>query len=244
MEASKPPIFGLLTQTLIESPVIKSIIPARIRHSSKNDVVLVRDRSIQIKEIRKEGTQGEDSYLEDVAVKNDFDSTIRVARIFGSPRTNAPSELRPTGIDAIIKQEIIDPSEPEVKLHPELPPQMIALTLESMKLVFLCAFHEDQEVRFLSSYRHMPASKSHSEQLGEHLAIDPKSRAMAVAANEGSFYFYALKNWEDLKRNVESADALQSGHFDPVKGVRACCSLCPRITLTDSDRRRSSALTA
>lgn len=219
-EASRPPSLGLLTQTLIEGPVIKSIIPARIRHSSKNDVVLVRDRSIQIKEIRKEGTKGEYSYLEDVAVKNDFDSTIRVARTFELPRTNAPSEPPPTGIDAIIKQEVTEPLEPEVKLHPELPPQMIALTLESMKLVFLCAFHEDQEVRFLSSYRHMPASKSHSEQIGEHLAIDPKSRAMAVAANEGSFYLYALKNLEDLKKDVESANALRSGHFDPVKGVR------------------------
>ncbi len=219
-EAPKPPSFGLLTQTLIESPVIKWIIPARIRHSSKNDVVFVRDRAIQIKEIRKEGTKGECSYLEDVAVKNDFDSTIRAARIFGLARTIAPSEPRPTGIDAIIKQEVTEPPESEVKLHPELPPQLIALTLESMKLVFLCAFHEDQEVRFLSSYRHLPASKSHSEQLGEHLAIDPNSRAMAVAANEGSFYFYALKPWEDLKKDVESANAFRSGRFDPVRGVR------------------------
>lgn len=219
-EASKPPSFGLLTQTLIESPVIKWIIPARIRHSTKNDVVFVRDRSIQIKEIRKEGTKGEHSYLQDIAVKSDFDSTIRAARVFGLPRTNVPSEPRPTGIDAIVKQEITEPLEPELKLYPELPPQLIALTLESMKLVFLCAFHEDREVRFLSSYRHLPASKSHSEQLREHLAIDPKSRAMAVAANEGSFYFYALKHLEDLKKDVESANALRSSHFDPVKGVR------------------------
>lgn len=219
-EASKPPNFGLLTRTLIESPVIKWIIPARIRHSSKNDVVFVRDRSIQIKEIRKEGIQGEYSYLEDVAVKNDFDSSIRATRIFGLPRTIAPSEPRPTGIDAIVKREVTEPPEPELKLRPELPPQLIALTLESMKLVFLCAFQEDREVRFLSSYRHLPALKSHSEQLGEHLAIDPKSRAIAVAANEGSFYFYALKHWEDLKKDVESANAFRTGQFDPVRGVR------------------------
>jgi hypothetical protein len=227
--APKPPSFGLLTQTLIESPVVKWIIPARIRHSSKNDVVFVRDRSIQIKEIRKEGLQGEHSYLDDIAVKSDFDSTIRAARILGLPRTNAPSEPRPTGIDAIIKQEVTEPEPPEseVELHPELPPQIIALTLESMKLVFLCAFHKDREVHFLSSYRQLPASKAHSEQLGEHLAIDPKSRAMAVAANEGSFYFYALKHLEDLKKDVESANGFRSGHFDPVKGVRLVQCVLP-----------------
>ena len=226
-EALKPPCFGLLTQNLIESPVIKWIIPARIRHSSMNDVVFVRDRSIQIKELRKEGMQGEHSYLDDIAVKSDFDSTIRAARIFGLPRTNAPSEPRPTGIDAIVKQEITEPLEPELKLYPELPPQLIALTLESMKLVFLCAFHKDREVHFLSSYRQLPAFKSHSEQLGENLAIDPKSRAMVVAANEGSFYFYALKNLEDLKKDVESANGFRSGHFDPVKGVRLVQCVLP-----------------
>ena len=241
-EASKPPTLGLLTRTLIESPVIKWIIPARVRHSSKNDVVFIHGNSVQIKELRKEGGQGENSYLEDVAVKNDFDSTIRAARVFGLPRTYETGEPRPSGIDAIVKKEFPESPEPEPILHPELPPQILALTLESMKLVFLCAFHDNREVHFSTSYRHLAPAKSHSEQLGEHLAVDPRSRAMAVAANEGSFYFYALKHINDLREEVDSANGLQEARFDPIIGV-CTHSILHLHMLTDERRRRDSKWT-
>lgn len=221
-EASSPPSFGLLTRTLVESPVFKSIIPARIRHASKNDVVFVRDRSILVKEIRKEGPLSEHARIDDVAIKNDFDSSIRAARILGLPRVEEASEPIPKGIDAIIKQEPTGSPKPsrEPALEPELSPHILALTLESMKLVFLCAFHQGEEVHFLSTYRHLPHARTHSEQLGEHLAVDPASRAMAVAANEGCFYFYALKTMDELRRATESADGLQNAQIDPIRGVK------------------------
>ena len=219
-EPSKPPTLGLLTRTLVGSPVIKWIIPARVRHRSKNDVLFIRDRTVQIKQIHVEGDLGKGTYVEDIAAKDDFDSSIRAARILGSPRMFEADKPRKTGVDAIVKQEEMDLSEDEIILRPELPPHILALTLESMKLVFLCAYHHDREVHFLASHRQLPSSRTYSEQLGEHLAVDPKSRALAVAANEGSFYFYALKPMEDLKRAVESGhDRLQDERFDPVVGV-------------------------
>lgn len=36
-----PPVYGLLTRTVIESPVVNWILPARIRHMDRNDVVFI-----------------------------------------------------------------------------------------------------------------------------------------------------------------------------------------------------------
>ena len=41
----EPPPYGILTRTLIHSPVVKQIIPARIRSRDFNDVVFVGVRS-------------------------------------------------------------------------------------------------------------------------------------------------------------------------------------------------------
>lgn len=37
----EPPVFGLMTRTLVQSPVIRQIIPARIRSKDLNDVVFI-----------------------------------------------------------------------------------------------------------------------------------------------------------------------------------------------------------
>ena len=212
-EVEKPPVVGVLTRTLVKSPVIKFIIPARIRHTSpKNDVIFVRDDSVEIKEVishREEvgDSGGESAYLKDIIDKTDFDSSIRSARILGRARHYETIEEY---------QDV--PSEPM-----ELPPQILALTLESSKVVFLCAFYDwGNHLRWLSSYRILPDhAQSYSKRLGEHLAVDPKSRAMAVAANEGSFVLYALKPMDQLKEQVETLVGMQSSKFDPVMDVRS-----------------------
>ena len=186
--------------------------------------MFVRQNSIEIKEICKHGEEGkenESSSLQDIAMKNDFDSPIRAARIFGLPRSY-PQYIK-VDDHPITKEEgyMLKP-EPEAILRPELPPHIMALTLESMKLVFLCAFHDDNgDVQFLSSYRILSAGgeTSHSRQLGEHIAVDPKSRALAVAANEGSFYLYALKGMADLREEFTSADDPQDTTLDPIIGA-------------------------
>lgn len=39
--ASQPPGYGLLSRTLIHSPVVKKILPARVRRPDLNDVVFI-----------------------------------------------------------------------------------------------------------------------------------------------------------------------------------------------------------
>lgn len=94
LNVPKPPSLGVLTRTLVKTPVLKWIIPARIRHQTKNDVLFISADSVEIREAHGNYT------LDHVASKDDFDSPIKAARIFGSPR-----ELTQPDIDAIIMKE-------------------------------------------------------------------------------------------------------------------------------------------
>lgn len=40
-EIVQAPVYGLLTRTVIASPMVNWILPARIRHMDKNDVVFI-----------------------------------------------------------------------------------------------------------------------------------------------------------------------------------------------------------
>ena len=252
-EVEKLPVLGVLTRTLVKSPVIKFVIPARIRHTSpKNDVIFVRSDSVEVKEVipkDKEGENGDkkggvSAYLKDIIDKADFDSSIRSARILGRTRpyeklrTSPDDELRSSPYDELRTspyEQLRDyqdiPSKPM-----ELPPQILALTLESSKVVFLCAFYDwGNHIRWLSSYRILPDhAQSYSKQLGEHIAVDPKSRAMAVAANEGSFVLYALMPMNQLKEQVETMVGMQSSKFNPIMDVRSHLSQKSALWATKS----------
>ena len=221
-------LLGVLTQTLVKSPVIRFIIPARIRHADNNDVILVRGDSVELQEVIKVLGEEEDgmkkireAYFTHVASKADFDSNIRSARVFGRPRIYGKVDESLEDHPEIKPEESSSPVQ-RSSYRPELPPQILALALESSKLVFLCAFYDFYgHVRWLSSYRVLPDyAQTYSKQLGEHIAVDPTSRAMAVAANEGSFVLYALKNMKQMKDEVETKVGLQSTRFDPIIDVR------------------------
>jgi len=176
LSAPKPPALGLLTQTLVKSPVVKYIIPARIRHQKYNDVLLIYNNYVEIKEVVTQGYLPDLSVeLRDIAVKMDFDSPIRAARVFGSPRKITASVQEPTGIDTIIKKEQLPLRDASDEYHVGVPPQILILSLESKKLVFLLAFHDASgAVHFLSSERVLPSQAEHNRQLGEYIAVDPR----------------------------------------------------------------------
>ena len=174
--APKAPVLGVLTQTLVKSPVIKYMIPARIRHQKYNDVIFVYNNHVEIKEVVTEGYLRNLSVeLRDIAIKSDFNSTIRAARVFGSPRKITASVQEPTGIDAIIKNEELPFSDNSDEYQAAIPPQILVLSLDSKKLVFLFAFHDTLgDVHFLSSQWPLPSGAAHNEQVGEYIAVDPK----------------------------------------------------------------------
>lgn len=41
LDLGKPPVYGLLSKTVVNSPVVHWILPARIRSDTKNDIVFI-----------------------------------------------------------------------------------------------------------------------------------------------------------------------------------------------------------
>lgn len=152
-----PVLLGILTQTVIRSPVIKSIIPAQIRNQAKNDVVFVYGTYVEIKEIPED----EHGRMQTVAESADFGATIRCVRVLG-----LPSSCHVTG----------DSTERDDKvMKGQRPPQMLVMTLETNKLLFLFAIHDDRNrIKFVMAQRPLSKGPLIHKQLGEHIAVDPK----------------------------------------------------------------------
>ncbi|KAI9718568.1 MAG: hypothetical protein M1812_004019 [Candelaria pacifica] len=215
-ERHPAPSMGILTKTLSYSPVLKWIIPARIRDADKNDVIFIGERFIQIKELLPDG------HLQDVVTKSDFGgATIRSARVFG----NARQPVGPVDVQqgANMKEEDadIEMNLSESGITSQIPPQILIVTLDSNRLVFLFAFNDRLgQVKFLSSHMALPSQRSLLQTQGKHLAVDPKSRAFAVAASQDSFSLYALKPRSQLRAEIERGDELSSARLKPVREER------------------------
>ncbi|KAF2137166.1 uncharacterized protein K452DRAFT_302199 [Aplosporella prunicola CBS 121167] len=193
----EPPVLGLLSRTILRSPVINWIIPARVRHREKNDVVFIGEDFIHIKEILSDG------HLRHVASKADFGSHIRAARVFGEPR----KFIHPPMIE--------QPQSPmEIDYTEVIPPQILVLTLESQELIFLFAHQNpDGTIDFWSSAVPLDANRSFLEQPGKHLAVDPRSRAVAVAASESTIFIYTAKTMNNLRDNFSAS----TDNWTPIK---------------------------
>ncbi|KAL9041809.1 MAG: hypothetical protein Q9214_003978, partial [Letrouitia sp. 1 TL-2023] len=89
------------------------------------------------------------------------------------------------------------------------------------KIAFLFAYHDlHGDVHFLSQSWPLPPQASYLEELGEYLAVDPKSRAMAVAGYENTLTLYSLKSMEQMRHEVEMEENLRHDAFMPIKGEK------------------------
>ena len=173
----KAPSVGILTKTLVRSSVVNRIIPARIRHKTKNDVLFISANSVTIKEAK------EDYTLEEVVTKSDLDSTIKSARIIGERRELTKHDysrdmLRKAPYwdsDLNLFVDEGDPLHGAALSRQELPPHILVLALDSNRLVFLFAISGDsRHPELFSSQKALPAPISPLESLGEMIAVDPK----------------------------------------------------------------------
>ncbi|KAL9104003.1 MAG: hypothetical protein Q9163_001023 [Psora crenata] len=248
-EISHPPSLAIITQTLIASPVLKWICPARIRHETRNDVLLITEDAVHVKEARPDYT------LDHVTVKADFDSPIRIARAFGLPseatkpepsalvktegedyclhdehtsKTDGKqqrwfSENNDSGVAAEANAGDAPPHGPIQDLpnnnttlagvarpsSRHLPPQMLILVLENENIVFLYATSGPADrPHLMASQRPLPHFPLRLHQLGERIAVDPKSRAVAIAAHEEHVYLYALKSRQNLQTELRESASI------------------------------------
>lgn len=209
---------GLLSHTLVPSPIIQWILPARLRGKHQNDVVFVGERSLQI----KEAVSG--VHLEGVTSKSDFDAYIMAAKVI-----NVSTEL---------------PWEAQMKLgassatatttskeENDLPPQILLLSLASKELVFL--YYSNAHGQFIHHHRPLPNDVSAFERFGRNIAVEPRyvfplyhspsggfvfssicrSRAVAVSASCDYFGVFMLK-----KPPILQSQMLQN-QLDPIAEV-------------------------
>ncbi|KAI9375703.1 mono-functional DNA-alkylating methyl methanesulfonate N-term-domain-containing protein [Aspergillus egyptiacus] len=191
------PEIGILTHTLVSSPIIQWVLPARLRSRYKNDVVFIGERSLQIKEAIS-GT-----HLEEVNSKSDFDAYIMAAKV-----VNVSTEL-PWEAQMRLGSSNADAT---LELQKDLPPQIMVLSLASKELVFLYLSRDTGQ--FIHYHRPLPSDVSTFERFGRNIAVEPRSRAVAVSASCGYFGVFILKNPPALQAQMSE------NQLDPVAEER------------------------
>ncbi|KAH8736684.1 mono-functional DNA-alkylating methyl methanesulfonate N-term-domain-containing protein [Ilyonectria robusta] len=203
------PTCGILSSTVVESPIIHWIFPVRLRSQCSNDVAFIGDRFVQISELREDGQAHE------IIRKSDFGTRIRNAVVLGSPPPdgfdNHPSRLiKPEDSDVLMK----DATKPPGTERPRhLPPQLLVLALESGDCVFLFIRERADGTPEIITTRY--ESPRNLKYLGFHFAASPTSHYIAAASAEGAFVVYELESLETL-----SAQYMRDGSFKPVKSIR------------------------
>ncbi|KAI9886682.1 MAG: hypothetical protein M1823_001526 [Watsoniomyces obsoletus] len=215
MEPEKPaPNLAVMTRTLVGSPVVKWIIPARIRRADRNDVILIGETFVQIKELQPDGR------LRDVASKTDFAGNILHARVFGTPRqpasaSSTSSEQGSQGYtETDEKIEILtDDGSISTDDQVKLPPHVLVVLLDTSELLFLFANeHHDGTLTFHTCNKASPKGDVNGAQIAKHIAVDPRSRAMAVAVPgpKSTLTLFALQPMARAGETIARNGKLQS----------------------------------
>ncbi|KAJ5586900.1 uncharacterized protein N7459_002665 [Penicillium hispanicum] len=186
-------IDGVFSQTLLPSPVIQWILPACLRSKSHNDVVFIGQRRVQIKEAVPRG------YLEDIAEKENFYGDIVAAKAL-NVSTGIPWNL-------------------EARDSYHGPSHLLILCVGMKELLFMCS--PGNRGDFISKRRPLPVDVSLGDRFGKHLAVDPKSRAVAVSASNDYFGLMRLRPVQDIQAQIirHELDPLKQERFYKLIGT-------------------------
>ncbi|KAF3042284.1 hypothetical protein E8E11_000391 [Didymella keratinophila] len=209
------PGYGILSRTVLPSPLYKFVLPANIRHKDLNDVVLVGEDSVQLHEIHDYGR------LRHVSIKSNFSGRVLTARVFGDPREVRVNRTVGSPLPKRQTTPRAKPSPAHTGGH-SLPPEVLVLTLTSRTLMFLWA-QDSATGRSIFRQRtvKLPAGSSRYDRLGQYLAVDPKCRALAVAAYEGRFVLYKTKPmeaWRNELRDDTATTPIEDERVVPIEG--------------------------
>jgi hypothetical protein len=197
--ANSPSPLGLLSRTLVPCPLIARILPANIRHARANDVAFIADDALHLYHV------GDDARLRHVATKADFSGRILAAAVFGDRHRICSAAVPDSHAD-----------------HHMLPPELLVLVLSSHTLAFVYAHPSPARIpAFTHRAVKLPAATSRFDRLGTFLAVDPKHRAIAVAAHEGRFILYKTKSmqaWRDEAKGGCDTVPIVDERIIPIRG--------------------------
>lgn len=100
------------------------------------------------------------------------------------------------------------------KYHIDLPPQCIALAMESGDLIFLLPRQLGDHFK-LDITKYAVSRPMLTEQPGTHLAVDPSSRFIAVGCTEKNFTLLELSSGDDVHDLMATPES-----FKPIKNIR------------------------
>ncbi|OAA39866.1 thermotolerance protein [Beauveria brongniartii RCEF 3172] len=207
----EPPALGVLTKTVVESPVTKWILPLSIRSTKQQDLAFIGEHFVQISEL------GKDGQIHEVIRKNGFGPRIRNAVVLGvgsdSGIINGSLAVRVKSEDGSPQphQPIAEPLDSPTPHH-AIPPQALVLILENGDAVFLfLRKRPDSTIEFVLSNYKLPRSVPY---IGYHLAVDPSSRYMAASSPEGVLVVYELHDWTYLNSRY-----VKDGTFSPIRRI-------------------------
>ncbi|KAI1272567.1 mono-functional DNA-alkylating methyl methanesulfonate N-term-domain-containing protein [Xylaria sp. FL0933] len=193
----KPPTCGVLSRTIIESPVTRWVHPVQLRSSRFNDVALVGDRYVQISEF------GPDCQLMPVAKKVYLDSRIRNCRVIGAHdylaryRQDVEANYNKSSDEGMTGSP--SPSSSSSHKSTGLFQEILVLVLSTGDLEFLfMSLTPAGDWEFISS--RLPISSWRLIEPGFLMTISPDSRYIAIACSEGLFIVYQLKSMEELRK--------------------------------------------
>ncbi|KAK5653859.1 hypothetical protein OQA88_7783 [Cercophora sp. LCS_1] len=207
----KAPQCGILTRTVVESHLVGSIHPVRLRSPQQNDVAFIGDHDVRICELRRDGQ------LKEIARKSDFGSRIRNSCVVGSfyitEDNNTESGIPASMADDDDPLPHISSSAPQGS-ESEAPPQWLMLVLECGDCVFLFLRRGlDGRLEFVTS--RFPSPREQLVYPGFHLAIDPSSRYVALACAQDYFVVCELESVDKLGQAARRNESLR-----PVLSIR------------------------
>lgn len=206
---------GLLTRTLAPTPTIRSIIPARIRSPAKDDYICIGRDFIQLFEIEA------GAHVTHIATKRDFDGEIGSANVIGC-FDPYESDLREYSDDTHDRSD--SSGDP-------MGPQMLVFTLVGTpQLFFLTATEsEGSEDIFKVLCVPMPIFVNPPRIHGNAIAVDPHSRALAVAIGDHQVFVCYTNQSESLSSGQQRWD----DGFVPVSSSQTIKDVPGTILLMD-----------
>lgn len=206
---------GLLTRTLAPTPTIRSIIPARIRSPAKDDYICIGRDFIQLFEIEA------GAHITHIATKSDFDGEIGSANVIGC-FDQYESDLR---------EYFDDPHGQSDSSGDSMGPQMLVFTLVgTAQLFFLTASEpEGSEDIFKVLCVPMPIFVNPPRIHGNAIAVDPYSRALAVAIGDHKVFVC----YTNRSESSSSAPQRWDDGFVPVSSSQTIKDVPGTILLMD-----------
>ncbi|KAJ9642201.1 hypothetical protein H2204_002570 [Knufia peltigerae] len=197
---------GILSRTLNSTSCIRWILPARIRSPSKEDVVFVGATFIQLYEFIETGQ------LVNTTAKLDIGTQITDAKVI-----SADVEVIPI-LDAILKQER-DQENYSIGGQPidhGDPAQILVIVTVDNELIFACAREDTSgDVRFVFAKRPLLRGAGLPSSQCRYVAVEPQSRALAVASPSGYVGIFKLRRVDEIQREIDRWNPLENGSFRP-----------------------------